>query len=216
MLADNYLLSCTQCCILCRILVITAVCLHVVLVSVWQIWAIIRVSCWQSPFYISMFHPTRNHKKTYTKCPILFLDLEVEPLRYSQIEDGSIGYRSVIKLATATDTNFNGTVFPSCAHTKVGFPTSEQVHTHNFQDNPVRSFSHQVKWINSQISDCGMDSTEVPPAGQRQIMSTNTCFIRHCPNQSEHHATLPNIILCYLLVFIRRVLEQSFMMEFPS
>jgi hypothetical protein len=38
-----------------------------------------------------------------------------------------------------------------------------------------------------------MDSTEVPPAGQRQITSTNTK--RHCPNQSEHHATLSNVIL---------------------
>jgi hypothetical protein len=45
-----------------------------------------------------------------------------------------------------------------------------------------------------------MDSIEVPPAGQRQ-MSTNTCFICHCPNQSEHHATLPNIIINYSSVF---------------
>jgi hypothetical protein len=28
-------------------------------------------------------------------------------------------------------------------------------------------------------------------------MSTNTCFMRHCPNQSEHHATLPKNILNY-------------------
>jgi hypothetical protein len=39
------------------------------------------------------------------------------------------------------------------------------------------------------------------PAGQRQITSINTCFIRHCPNQSEHHATLPKIILKYPSLF---------------
>jgi hypothetical protein len=38
-------------------------------------------------------------------------------------------------------------------------------------------------------------------AGQRQITSTNTCFIHHSPNQSEHHATLPKIILNYPSVF---------------
>jgi hypothetical protein len=57
-----------------------------------------------------------------------------------------------------------------------------------FRDNPGWPFFTQLKWINSQISDCGMDSTEVPPAGQRQLTSTNTCFICHCPNQSGHFA----------------------------
>jgi hypothetical protein len=33
-----------------------------------------------------------------------------------------------------------------------------------FQDNPGWPFSPQLKWINSQISDCGMDSIEVPPS----------------------------------------------------
>jgi hypothetical protein len=53
------------------------------------------------------------------------------------------------------------------------------------------------------------------PAGQRQIMCTNTCFICHCPNQSEHHATLPNIILIYPLVFKRGVLRQEFLRQMP-
>jgi hypothetical protein len=83
------------------------------------------------------------------------------------------------------------------------FPRVSKYTSMVFQDNPGWPFSLQLKWINSQISDCGMDSTEVPPAGQRQITSTNTCFIRHCPNQSEHHATLPNIILNYPSVFKR-------------
>jgi hypothetical protein len=34
----------------------------------------------------------------------------------------------------------------------------------DFQDNPGWPFSPQLKWINSQISDCGMDSTKVPRA----------------------------------------------------
>jgi hypothetical protein len=85
-----------------------------------------------------------------------------------------------------------------------------------FQDNPGWPFPPQLKWINSQISDCGMDSTEVPPADQRQITSTNTCFIHHCPNQSEHHATLPNIILNYPLVFKIGVLRQEFYAGCPS
>jgi hypothetical protein len=33
-----------------------------------------------------------------------------------------------------------------------------------FQDNPGWPFSPQLKYIHSQISDCGMDSTEVPPS----------------------------------------------------
>jgi hypothetical protein len=64
-----------------------------------------------------------------------------------------------------------------------------------FQDNLGWPFSPQLKWINSQISVRGMDSTEVPPSWPETILSTNTCFIRHYPNQSEHHATLLKIIL---------------------
>jgi hypothetical protein len=33
-----------------------------------------------------------------------------------------------------------------------------------FQDNLGQPFSPQLKWINSQISDGSMDSTEVPPS----------------------------------------------------
>jgi hypothetical protein len=80
-----------------------------------------------------------------------------------------------------------------------------------FQNNPGWSFFPQLKWINSQMSDCAMDSTEVPPAGRRQITSTNTSFIRHCPNQSEHHSTLPNIIPNYPSVFKIGVLSKNFM-----
>jgi hypothetical protein len=52
----------------------------------------------------------------------------------------------------------------------------------------------QLKWINSQVS-AWIPPTFLP-ASQRQITSTNTCFIRHCPNQSER-ANLSKSILNY-------------------
>jgi hypothetical protein len=55
-----------------------------------------------------------------------------------------------------------------------------------------------------------------PPAGQRQIMSTNTCFIHHWPNQSEHHSSLPKFFLIYPKIFKRVVLIQEFYMGQPS
>jgi hypothetical protein len=65
--------------------------------------------------------------------------------------------------------------------------------------------SEEMAWIPQRFT----------PAGQRQITSTNTCFICHCPNQSEHHATLPNIILNYPSVFKRGVAETRILCHMP-
>jgi hypothetical protein len=84
-----------------------------------------------------------------------------------------------------------------------------------FQDNPGWPFSPHLKWI-AKYQTVAWIPPRFPPAGQRQITSTNTCFIRHCPNQSEHHATLPNIILNYPSVFKIGVLRQEFYAGCPS
>jgi hypothetical protein len=73
------------------------------------------------------------------------------------------------------------------------FPRENKFTPMVLQDNLGWPFSPELKWINTNVvkyQTVAWIPPRLPPAGQRQITSTNTCFIRHCPNQSEHHATL--------------------------
>jgi hypothetical protein len=54
-----------------------------------------------------------------------------------------------------------------------------------------------------------MDSTDVPLSWQETDNIYNTCFIRHCPNQSEHHATLLNIILNTQTNYAKVAMEET-------
>jgi hypothetical protein len=71
-----------------------------------------------------------------------------------------------------------------------GFPWVSKFTPMVFQDNLGWPFTPHLKWI-FKYKTVAWIPPRFPPAGQRQMTSTNTCFIHHCPNQLEHHATCP-------------------------